>query len=192
MIEAYTTMNMEREKGFTLIELLITIVVISILLATGVPSFMEFIKNNRLTSQANSLVISIQAARSEAIKRGTGAVICASTDQATCSGDNDWTTGWIVYSDIDQEDGGLNLDADGDGDEDCLTDDCMVRTSDRLQKATLNGGGTNSIRFLPNGRSSNAAATTFTLTANDCKHNQVRDITVTTQGQTIVTARDCP
>ena len=49
-------MNMEREKGFTLVELLITIVVVSILLATGVPSVIQMVKNNRVTTQANKLV----------------------------------------------------------------------------------------------------------------------------------------
>ena len=53
-------MNMAKTKGFTLIELLITIVVVSVLLAAGVPSLMEFIKNNKLTAQANSLVAAIQ------------------------------------------------------------------------------------------------------------------------------------
>jgi len=184
-------MNMERENGFTLVELLMTIVVISILLATGVPAFMEFIKNNRLTTQANNLVISIQTARNEAVKRGTGSVICASDDQATCSGDDDWTTGWIVYSDVGQ-DGNLDLDADGDGDEDCETDDCIVRTNGNINKATLDGGGTDNIRFSPDGRTTNAAATTITLTADDCKIRQVRNITVTTQGHTIVSTADCP
>ena len=179
-------MKKAKIKGFTLVELLITIVVVTILLATGVPSFMEFTKNNRLTAQANSLVISIQVARSEAVKRGTGAVICASTDQATCSASDDWSTGWIVFSDVGQDG---NLDVGGGN---CVTDDCIVRTSGSIQKATLDGGGTDNIRFLPDGRTTNVATTTITLAAADCTHNQVRDITITTQGHTVVTTRDCP
>jgi type IV fimbrial biogenesis protein FimT len=152
---------------------------------------MEFIKNNRLTAQANNLVISLQVARNEAIKRGSGAVICASTDQAICSGDDDWTTGWIVYSDVGQ-DGNLNLDANGDGIQDCDVDDCIVRTNSSIDKATLDGSGTDNIRFQPDGRTTNIAATTITITADECKRQQVRDITVTTQGHTIVNTRDCP
>ncbi len=179
-------MNMESENGFTLVELLITIVVVSILLATGIPSFMEFVKNNRLSAQANNLVISIQVARSEAVKRGSGSVICASADQATCSGDDDWTTGWIVYSDVNQN-GNLDL-----GGGDCETDDCIVRTNGSIEKATLDGAGTDNIRFQPDGRTTNVAATTIRITADECKHQQVRDITVTTQGHTIVSNQDCP
>jgi type IV fimbrial biogenesis protein FimT len=179
-------MNMERENGFTLVELLITIVVVSILLATGVPSFMEFVKNNRLSAQANNLVIAIQVARSEAVKRGSGSVICASADQATCSGNDDWTTGWIVYSDINQN-GNLDL-----GGGDCVTDDCIVRINGSIEKATLDGGGTNNIRFQPDGRTTSVAATTITITADECKHQQVRGITITTQGHTIVSNQNCP
>ncbi len=179
-------MNMESENGFTLVELLITIVVVSILLATGIPSFMEFVKNNRLSAQANNLVISIQVARSEAVKRGSGSVICASADQATCSGDDDWTTGWIVYSDVNQN-GNLDL-----GGGDCETDDCIVRTNGSIEKATLDGAGTDNIRFQPDGRTTNVAAAAITITADECKHQQVRNITVTTQGHTIVSNQDCP
>ena len=82
-------MNMEREKGFTLVELLITIVVISVLLATGVPAFLDFIKNNRLTAQTNELVSAIQLARSEAVKRGTNTIVCASSNGTSCSDNKD-------------------------------------------------------------------------------------------------------
>ncbi|MGD8617860.1 MAG: GspH/FimT family pseudopilin [Gammaproteobacteria bacterium] len=178
-------MNMERENGFTLVELLVTIVVISILLAAGVPSFMEFIKNNRLSAQANNLVISIQEARNEAVKRGSGAVICASSDQATCSGSDDWTTGWIAFSDMNQN-GSLDL-----GGGDCDIDDCIVRTNGSIDKATLDGSGTDNIVFQPDGRIS-GAATTITITADECQRQQVRAITITPQGNTIVTKQDCP
>jgi type IV fimbrial biogenesis protein FimT len=179
-------MIMKRENGFTVVELLITIVVVSILLAMGVPSFMEFVKNNRLSAQANNLVIAIQAARSEAIKRGSGSVICASTDQATCSGVDDWTTGWIVYSDINQN-GNLDL-----GGGDCDADDCIARVNGSIEKATLDGNGTNNIRFQPDGRTTSVAATTISVTADECKHQQVRNITVTAQGHTIVSNQNCP
>ncbi len=191
MSEVCKTMSMERKRGFTIIELLITIVVATILLAIGVPSFQEFIKNNRISGQSNSLIISIQMARNEAIKRGTGSVLCASTDQATCSGNDDWSTGWIVYSDVGQ-DGNLDLDANGDGVEDCVRDDCLVRTSNALTKSTLDGNGRSSIRFLPTGLTTNVAAVTLKLTADDCYHKQVRDVTITRQGHTMVTKQDCP
>jgi len=187
-------MNMERENGFTLIEVLVTIVVVSILLAAGVPSFMEFIKNNRLSAQANSLVAAIQVTRNEAVKRGTGMVICAKDpDNVACSGDNNWTNGWIIFSDLDQEG-----DLDGDGicatADDHNTKDCVLRTINALQKNTLigNPGSNGSIRFLPDGTAFNVDVSPFKLTADDCKRQQVRGITLTRQGHAIIAKQDCP
>ena len=57
-------------KGFTLLELLVTVSIAAILLAVGVPSYVTFIDNNRVTSQANDLLYSFNMARSEATKRG--------------------------------------------------------------------------------------------------------------------------
>jgi type IV fimbrial biogenesis protein FimT len=184
-------MNMERENGFTLVELLITIVVVSILLAAGVPSFMQMIKNNRLTAQANSLVAAVQVTRNEAVKRGTNIVICAKKpDDVACSDDNNWTNGWIVFSDLDQ--GG---DLDGDGicttADDHLKKECVLRTTNALQKNTLTGNN-DKIQFQPDGTAINVAATTVTLTADDCKQQQVRGITITRQGHAIVAKQDCP
>ena len=105
MSEACNTLNMDKEPGFTLVELLITIVVVSILLAAGVPAFQSFIKNSRVTSQTNDLISTIQLARSEALKRGTNMVVCASSDQTTCTGKDTWADGWIVFSDLDPNNG---------------------------------------------------------------------------------------
>jgi len=182
---------MKRENGFTLVELLVTIVVVSILLATGVPSFMQMIKNNRLSAQANSLVAAIQLTRSEAVKRGTSMVICAKDpDAVACSGNNNWTNGWIIFSDLDQ--GG---DLDGDGTcstaDDHHAKDCVLRTITTMQYNTLTGNDS-SIRFQPDGTATNAAATALTLTADDCRKQQVRRITITRQGHAIVAKQDCP
>ena len=75
--------------GFTLIELLITIVVLSILLGLAVPAFRSFMQNDAQWVQQNNLVLSLNVARSEAIKNditsaaipgGGGAQICSSNN----------------------------------------------------------------------------------------------------------------
>jgi type IV fimbrial biogenesis protein FimT len=184
---------MEKQKGFTLVELLITIVVISILLATGVPSFMQAIKNNRVTAQANSLVVSTQMARNEAVKRGVSTIICAANaDMDACSGSgDDWSNGWIVFSDLNR-DGVINTDTGTDTNgTTCLdTEDCLLGTVNGQEKSTLTAGNSD-IRFLPTGRTSNAGSVTFTLKADNCDHKQKREITITPQGHTTVTKRAC-
>lgn len=90
-----------RQTGFTLVELMIAIGIVAILAALAMPSFQNMIINNRITAQANTMVGSINVARSEAVKRGHGVSLCASSDGATCSGGSAFGGGWIVFDDID-------------------------------------------------------------------------------------------
>jgi type IV fimbrial biogenesis protein FimT len=91
------TISRARVHGFTMIELVVTMTIAGILMALAVPAFSTFIQNTRLTTATNSLVLSLNLARSEALKRDipTGVTVCASTDTLTCNGAN-WTSGWIV------------------------------------------------------------------------------------------------
>ncbi|SRR5579875_624736 len=82
--------------GFTLIELMVTITVAAILMAVAVPAFRSFLQNDRLLTEANLLVASLNLARSEAIKEDADVWVCASSDGLTCSGVANWTQGWIV------------------------------------------------------------------------------------------------
>jgi len=99
---------MNRENGFTLIELMVTLAIAAILLTVAIPSFNTTIKNNRIVTDANRLVSTIGLARSEAVKLGRTATVCVSADQATCTGETDWTLGWMVWVDAN---GNAVLDA---------------------------------------------------------------------------------
>lgn len=84
--------------GFTLVELMVTIAVLAILLAIGIPSFAALIASNRLTSATNELVAALQTGRTEAIRRNARITVCpaAPTDNG-CSGA--WRDGWIAFID---------------------------------------------------------------------------------------------
>lgn len=88
------------DRGFTLVELMVAIVVLAILLAIGVPSFRDAALSSRLTGYANDLVASSQLARSEAIKRNSAVLLCASKSGTACGIDADtgWEAGWIVLA----------------------------------------------------------------------------------------------
>ena len=83
--------------GFTIIELMVTVMVVAILAAIGLPAVSTFIKNDRSWTQANTLVITLNYARSEAVKRdlATGVSVCTTTDNLVCT-PNPWQNGWIV------------------------------------------------------------------------------------------------
>lgn len=88
-------------RGVTLIELLVALSVFSILLTVGVPSFSQFTTSTRLSSYANTLFSHMALARSEAIKRNARVVICKSADGSTCASSGNWSQGWIVFADSD-------------------------------------------------------------------------------------------
>jgi type IV fimbrial biogenesis protein FimT len=64
-----------KTKGFTLIELLVALAVLVIIVAFAAPSFVSLIENNRVTTQANTLLAAVNLARSEAVKQGLPASI---------------------------------------------------------------------------------------------------------------------
>lgn len=85
-------------SGFTLMELLITIAVGAILVTLAVPAFQNFLRNDRQWTTANSLVMSLNAARSEAIKQDTAVSVCPTANGTSCSASSAWSQGWIVLS----------------------------------------------------------------------------------------------
>jgi type IV fimbrial biogenesis protein FimT len=86
--------------GFTLIELMVTIVVGAILITMAVPAFQNFLRNDRQWTTANSLVMSLNAARSEAIKQDTSVSVCPTANGTSCSASSTWSQGWIVLSSV--------------------------------------------------------------------------------------------
>jgi type IV fimbrial biogenesis protein FimT len=95
-------------RGFTLIELMITLAVAAVLLTVGVPGYQSFVRNARLIEQTNAIVVDLQFARSEALKRRQPVMLCRSADPTagtpTCGGTaNDWSSGWLVFVDADAD-----------------------------------------------------------------------------------------
>ena len=99
-------------EGVTLLELMVTLAVVGVLLAVGVPAIGDLIATNRMSAAVNDLVSSLHLARSEALKTGDRVSVCASTNSDSitpvCNGNN-LADGWIVFVDnVTQND---NVDA---------------------------------------------------------------------------------
>ncbi len=86
-------------SGFTMTELIITMAIVAILLAIGIPSFKYVTVSNRISTEVNGLLGDMQFARSEAVKEGLPVTVCSSTDGQTCNGGTAWQSGWIVFLD---------------------------------------------------------------------------------------------
>ncbi|MGI9239089.1 MAG: GspH/FimT family pseudopilin [Woeseiaceae bacterium] len=96
-------MKKTSQKGFTLYELMITLAIVGVVLAIGVPNMVAYSQNSRMTGTANDFHAAFHYARSEASRAKTFISICASSNSMTatpsCTGD--WKDGYIVFLDLD-------------------------------------------------------------------------------------------
>lgn len=153
-------MTAKKQHGFTLYELLITLLVIAVILALGVPNLGDFTRNSRVSTTANDLHGSFLLARSEAARAKANVTICASADPfgaAACDGAS-FEDGWVIFVDIN-----------GDG-ERAGTDENVLRAhepvSDRVDLIT-NAGATH-FSYAPNGLGRTIAGKTSLSTAAIC------------------------
>jgi type IV fimbrial biogenesis protein FimT len=78
-------------RGFTIIEIGISLVVMGILLALGLPSFVTWIQNTQIRTGAEGVLNGIQLARAEAVRRNLTTQVVL-----TEAGLSPATTGWTV------------------------------------------------------------------------------------------------
>ncbi|MGQ4661278.1 GspH/FimT family pseudopilin [Lysobacter sp. F6437] len=156
-------------RGFTLVELMITIAVMAIGLALAYPSFSSVFRSNRVATRTNTLIASLNLARTEAIRSNRGAGVCSSADGSSCNGAN-WDAGWLVFTD---------MDADGQMDADADTVVRYVEADANLSLASVE----DVIVFDNRGRLD--AEVTLTLESTDCPVNSelVRNLTLGRTGQ---------
>jgi len=164
---------MGRTSGLTLIELIVVIAVIGILSSVAVPRFREFIQNSRTTTATNQLVTAINVARSEAIKRGQTARVCASSDQTACNS-SDWTDGWIVETDT----------AAGPSE--------VVRVWEALPASANVTESSSADRIVFNARGAADDPRDFTLWFDDCTGEAQREIDINAPGRPAVATASCP
>lgn len=167
------------QAGFTAIELLASMAVLALVTALAVPSFRDFLQNNRAAEQSNALVGAVALARNEAVTRGSPVSVCASEDGETCSGDNDWSTGWIVFTDAQAPTGEVN------------DPDTVLRALPALESDSVLTGSASVLPFNASGFLSSAAGVTFTLDVPDCTGNNNRNISVNLQGRAALSRVAC-
>lgn len=128
-----------------------------ILLAVGVPSFIEFTTSNTASSYANDLLADLNYARSEAITRGSWVVVCKGVTATNCTTGN-WEDGWKVFEDCNNDqtvDTGTCPDRDGSG---AADDETVLRSHGALSNGwTLRGNNnvTNRVTYQATGRTNN-------------------------------------
>jgi len=174
---------MERIRGFTLIELMVTVVVIGVVVFIAVPNFAQVIRANRLTTSSNDLVIAMQIARSEAVKRGDNMAVCAraKAGSQSCSGSSDtWDQGWLVWQ-----------DSNGNDDVDTNNGESVVQAWGPLDGDHTIDADTDSIEFDSQGFALNSADYTM-KPSGGCSSGQDRmQISVASTGRPDTTRETC-
>ncbi|MFK7831560.1 MAG: GspH/FimT family pseudopilin [Congregibacter sp.] len=137
------------EAGFTLVELMVVLLMVTILLGVGGPSFQNSLQRNRLQSTVSELASALSFARAEAVIRSDPVAICPTSNFADCAGSN-WEDGWLIFVDNGFGTGGVALDGTLNGTEELLRigDDAPAGVTIR----TLNFVATSSIVFRDSGR----------------------------------------
>lgn len=91
-----------KQQGFTLIEVIITLSVLSILTAYGLPEWRSFKQNQTMTQELNRLSSSINYARNQSIIASEHTILCSTQSFTACDGDSQWHKGWMVFIDVNR------------------------------------------------------------------------------------------
>jgi type IV fimbrial biogenesis protein FimT len=170
-----------RSRGFNIVELMVGLTILSILIGLSAPSFREYTRETRATAAQNDLITAFSVARSEALRRSAPAALCASSDGNTCSDSDDWSTGWLAFTDATGVSGVL------DG-----TDVAVQSWSGNSAELVLTGkDGLKVVRYLPNGMLDAAAPAALDLYMTGCSGPKKRDISIAIAGFVSTTKTTC-
>jgi len=158
-------------SGLTLLELLISLLLIAVVLNLAVPGFRELLDRNALQTGADRFFNALLLTRSEALKRNQVAILCKSSDGASCTTSGNWEQGWLVFADID-------ADATPDPNEILRVDDGL-REGRSLRVAT--GDFSNAVNYRTDGTASGTG--TFVLCNAKQNLTSAREVEVNITGR---------
>lgn len=166
-------------NGFTLVEFMTVLAVAAIFTTIAVPGYRNMIQNNKATSATNKLSASIQLARMEAIKRGVSVVVCptANTNFTACGSSSQWSNGWIVF-----------VDGDDDNTIDALSERVKISqgfSSDANVTSASDAISYDSSGFL------NSGAVSLSISTPGCTGNNARTLNVSASGRVSVAQAAC-
>lgn len=132
-------MTRGQQQGFTALELIITLAIIAILLAMGVPAIQNYAWNLRMKTAMDTLQSDLNLARGHAISHNSKTVICPASGDQECSGQAVWQEGWIVFTDIN-------------GDRNKQASEPLLKYAGALARLNINSSSSRTyLRFFPNG-----------------------------------------
>jgi type IV fimbrial biogenesis protein FimT len=89
-------------RGFTLVELMVVLAIMAVMVGAAAPAMASWMDSVRRTALVESFVNDLWFTRSEAVRRNARAAMCRSSDGERCAEQGDWSQGWIVFEDRDE------------------------------------------------------------------------------------------
>ena len=149
-------------SGFTIIELLVVIAVSAVLLGIAVPSFTDFVAQQRVKSNAEQLRQALIIARAEAVKSKRAVYIKPDT--------GGWSAGWFISRDHDN-DGDLEHNTIANCSSNSGGDICLQVFNEMNAGTVVESSSQSVIAFNSQGRPTSTA-----LSFRFCDPNSDKDI----------------
>jgi len=124
-----------------MMETMVVLAVASMLAAMALPSMRGTITRSYSTTISDRLLTDLSLARSQAVMSTFPSVMCPSTDRSTCTGHDDWSSGWIVFTELNHSD-------QRSASEPVIS---TVTSSDLGGLRVISSSGRTHVRFLPDG-----------------------------------------
>jgi type IV fimbrial biogenesis protein FimT len=87
-----------RPAGVTLLELLVALAIAAILLFTAIPGWGSWMAEQALKDRAESLLATLERARSEAVRRGSRVFVCPQAGGECPASPAAWEGGWAIVA----------------------------------------------------------------------------------------------
>lgn len=162
-------------NGFTLIEIMVTVAIVGIMASIALPSFSRLIESNRVNTATNELISNLLLAKSEALKRSSSVTLCPSSNQTTCNGNTDFSTGWIIFLDCGAV-GRIDGEVIGCGNKD---EEDIIKVGDSLDSVYMTNRTLNQITFRYTGRP--AGISTFDIGKDSS--NKTKEVAINLVGR---------
>lgn len=99
-----------KNKGFSLVELTVTLAITAVVALMAIPSATQSMLRASVDGAAGQIIALSGFARTEALRRSSnimvcGAVLDSSKKPTACSGATDWSSGILIYQDLNLNNG---------------------------------------------------------------------------------------
>lgn len=169
---------MKKHSGFTLTEFVIAMTLAAIFLSLAVPGYYSTIQNNKVVSAVNEVSAAMHLARAEAIRRGIRVSVCAANSGLTaCGSAAQWTQGWLVFIDPDNNNA-VNSTSDIIRSHEALSSSLSVSANGAVVSYDSSG-------FITTG------AFSMTMNATGCTGYNVRILAISASGRLSITRGLC-